>query len=260
MKKVILLFISLLISFPEANTAKEDVSTVLITGSNRNIGLEFVKQFSEKGWRVIATSRSLDSADELIEYSSVHENVIVEQLDITNDDHLQFLQKKYENEAIDILLNNAGYTPRYFSSFRGIMGVDEEATRRSFEVNSIGTMKVIQTFMENIEQSDNGKIVNLSTKAASFKERPEIPMTYSYAMSKAALNSMIRTLSFETNENNIIVVAISPGIVNTTMGMGLMGAIDIDESVSKMMMVIDNLTMEHNGLFLDYEDGRIIDW
>jgi NAD(P)-dependent dehydrogenase (short-subunit alcohol dehydrogenase family) len=83
---------------------------------------------------------------------------------------------------------------------------------------------------------------------------------YSYAMSKAALNSMIRTLSFETNENNIVVVAISPGIVNTTMGMGLMGAIDIDESVSKMMMVIDNLTMEHNGLFLDYEDGRIIDW
>ena len=260
MKKVILLFVSLLISFPEANTAKEDVSTVLITGSNRNIGLEFVKQFSEKGWRVIATSRSLDSADELIEYSSVHENVIVEQLDITNDDHLHFLQKKYENEAIDILLNNAGYTPRYFSSFRGIMGVDEEATRRSFEVNSIGTMKVIQTFMENIEQSDNGKIVNLSTKAASFKERPEIPMMYSYAMSKAALNSMIRTLSFETNENNIVVVAISPGIVNTTMGMGLMGAIDIDESVSKMMMVIDNLTMEHNGLFLDYEDGRIIDW
>ena len=260
MKKVILLFVFLLISFPEVNTAKEDVSTVLITGSNRNIGLEFVKQFSEKGWRVIATSRSLDSADELIEYSSVHENVIVEQLDITNDDHLQFLQKKYENEAIDILLNNAGYTPRYFSSFRGIMGVDEEATRRSFEVNSIGTMKVIQTFMENIEQSDNGKIVNLSTKAASFKERPEIPMMYSYAMSKAALNSMIRTLSFETNENNIVVVAISPGIVNTTMGMGLMGAIDIDESVSKMMMVIDNLTMEHNGLFLDYEDGRIIDW
>ena len=114
MKKVILLFVSLLISFPEANTAKEDVSTVLITGSNRNIGLEFVKQFSEKGWRVIATSRSLDSADELIEYSSDHENVIVEQLDITNDDHLQFLQKKYEKEAIDILLNNAGYTPRYF--------------------------------------------------------------------------------------------------------------------------------------------------
>ena len=76
----------------------------------------------------------------------------------------------------------------------------------------------------------------------------------------AALNSMIKTLSFETIESEIIVVALSPGIVNTTLGMGFMGAIDIDESVSKMMVVIDNLTMDHNGLFLDYEDGRVIGW
>jgi len=83
---------------------------------------------------------------------------------------------------------------------------------------------------------------------------------YSYAMSKAAMNSMVKTLSFETAEKNTIVIAISPGTVNTTLGMGLMGAIDIDESVSKMMAVIDDLTMDHNGLFLDYEDGREIGW
>ena len=57
-----------------------------------------------------------------------------------------------------------------------------------------------------------------------------------------------------------LVIAISPGTVNTTLGMGLMGAIDIDESVSKMMVVIENLTMDANGLFLDYEDGRVIGW
>ena len=66
-------------------------STVLITGSNRNIGLEFVKQFSKAGWRVIATTRSIDSADELIEFSKQNQNVIVEQLDITNDQHLNCL-------------------------------------------------------------------------------------------------------------------------------------------------------------------------
>ena len=55
-------------------------------------------------------------------------------------------------------------------------------------------------------------------------------------------------------------MVLSPGTVNTTPGMSLMGAIDVDESVSKMMTVIDGLTMEHNGLFLDYEDGRTIDW
>ena len=161
---------------------------------------------------------------------------------------------------IDVLLNNAAYTPRYLSSFRGIDGVDHEATRKSFEVNTIGTMKVIQAFISNVEESNNGKIINLSTKAASFEERPEIPMMYSYAMSKAAMNSMVKTLSFETAEKNIIVIAISPGTVNTTLGMGLMGAIDIDESVSKMMVVIENLTMDENGLFLDYEDGRVIGW
>ena len=238
----------------------EEEQTVLITGSNRNIGLEFVKQFSNKGWKVIATTRSLDSADELIEFSKQNQNVVVEQLDITNDDHLNNLKKKYKDDVIDILLNNAAYTPRYFSSFRGIGGVDIEATRKSLEVNTIGTMKVIQTFIDNVERSKKGKIVNLSTKAASFEERPEIPMMYSYAMSKAALNSMIKTLSFETLESEVIVVALSPGIVNTTLGMGFMGAIEIDESVSKMMVVIENLTMDQNGLFLDYEDGRVIGW
>ena len=181
-------------------------------------------------------------------------------MDITNNEHLRNLKKKYNDDVIDVLLNNAAYTPRYLSSFRGIDGVDHEATRKSFEVNTIGTMKVIQAFISNVEESNNGRIINLSTKAASFEERPEIPMMYSYAMSKAAMNSMVKTLSFETAEKNIIVIAISPGTVNTTLGMGLMGAIDIDESVSKMMVVIENLTMDANGLFLDYEDGRVIGW
>ena len=145
MKKIIsLVFISLIISSSGLHSSEEDVSTILITGSNRNIGLEFVKQFSQKGWRVIATTRSLDSADDLIEFSNKNRNVIVEQLDITNDAHLQNLKKKYQDDVVDILLNNAAYTPRYFSSFRGIEGVDIEATRKSFEVNSIGTMRVIQ--------------------------------------------------------------------------------------------------------------------
>ena len=79
-------------------------------------------------------------------------------------------------------------------------------------------------------------------------------------MSKAALNSMIYSLSFETKKKDVVAIAISPGMVNTTPGTSLMGAIEIDESVTKMMVVIENLTMEQNGLFLDYEDGRTIDW
>ena len=176
MIRIFIALVPFILSLNANLNAAEDQSTVLITGSNRNIGFEFVKQFANKGWRVIATTRSIDSADELIEFSKENNNVIIEQLDITNDEHLRNLKKKYNDDVIDVLLNNAAYTPRYLSSFRGLDGVDHEATRKSFEVNTIGTMKVIQAFISNVAESNNGKIINLSTKAASFEERPEIPM------------------------------------------------------------------------------------
>ena len=133
MIRIFIALVPFILSLNANLNAAEDQSTVLITGSNRNIGFEFVKQFANKGWRVIATTRSIDSADELIEFSKENNNVIIEQLDITNDEHLRNLKKKYNDDVIDVLLNNAAYTPRYLSSFRGIDGVDHEATRKSFE-------------------------------------------------------------------------------------------------------------------------------
>ncbi len=179
MIRIFIALVPFILSLNANLNAAEDQSTVLITGSNRNIGFEFVKQFANKGWRVIATTRSIDSADELIEFSKENNNVIIEQLDITNDEHLRNLKKKYNDDVIDVLPNNAAYTPRYLSSFRGIDGVDHEATRKSFEVNTIGTMKVIQAFISNVEESNNGKIIKLSTKAACCQGRPECPMMYS---------------------------------------------------------------------------------
>ena len=129
MIRIFIALVPFILSLNANLNAAEDQSTVLITGSNRNIGFEFVKQFANKGWRVIATTRSIDSADELIEFSKENNNVIIEQLDITNDEHLRNLKKKYNDDVIDVLLNNAAYTPRYLSSFRGIDGVDHEATR-----------------------------------------------------------------------------------------------------------------------------------
>jgi len=239
---------------------ENDEPTVLITGSNRNLGLEFVKQFSKKNWNVIATTRNPKEADELQEYAANNNNVVIETLDITNNQHIENLSSKYKEQTIDILLNNAGLTPRHLSAFRKLSGVDEDITRTSFEINALGTMKIIQAFMKNVEQSENGKIIALSSKASSFGERLKIPMMYSYAMSKAALNSMIYSLSFETKKKDVIAISLSPGMVNTTPGTSLMGAIEIDESVTKMMAVIENLTMDQNGLFIDYEDGRTIPW
>ena len=258
--KIIALIALLCLYPPQSQSFDNENPTVFITGSNRNIGLEFVKQFSENNWNVIATARNPEKAKELQIIAAEQDNVVIEQLDVTDHEQIESLAEKYTDQPIDILLSNAALTPRYKSAFKKIKGVDFDIARSSFEINVLGPLKLIQSFMPNVEKSQGKKIIALSSKVGSFSERPKIPFMYSYSISKAALNSLLYSLSFESKRKNIVVVAISPGMVNTTPGMKLPGAIEIEESVTKMMQVIDDLTMADNGHFIDYEDGRQLAW
>ena len=258
--KIIALIALLCLYPPQSQSFDNENPTVFITGSNRNIGLEFVKQFSENNWNVIATARNPETAKELQTIAAEQDNVVIEQLDVTDHEQIESLAEKYTDQPIDILLSNAALTPRYKSAFKKIKGVDFDIARSSFEINVLGPLKLIQSFMPNVEKSQGKKIIALSSKVGSFGERPKIPFMYSYSISKAALNSLLYSLSFESKRKNIVVVAISPGMVNTTPGMKLPGAIETEESVTKMMQVIDDLTMADNGHFIDYEDGRRLAW
>jgi len=258
--KLITLIALLCLYPPQSQSFDNENPTVFITGSNRNIGLEFVKQFSENNWNVIATARNPEEAKELQIIANEQDNVVIEQLDVTDHEQIESLAEKYRDQPIDILLSNAALTPRYKSAFKKIKGVDFDIARSSFEINVLGPLKLIQSFMPNVEKSQGKKIIALSSKVGSFGERPKIPFMYSYSISKAALNSLLHTLSFESKRKNIVVVAISPGMVNTTPGMKLPGAIEVEESVTKMMQVIDDLTMADNGHFINYEDGRQLAW
>ena len=173
---------------------------------------------------------------------------------------MQALQTKYAEQPIDVLLSNAGITPKYKSAFKRVSGVDWEMARKSMDVNAIAPLQLAQTFMDNVAASKQTKIIVISSKAGSFEVGPKMPMMYSYRASKTALNMYIYTLSFETPKNDVIVTLLSPGQVNTMPGMKLPNAIETDESVSKMLKVIDSLTMEQNGKFLDFEDGRELGW
>ena len=258
--KITSLIALLCLFHPQSHSFDNENPTVFITGSNRNIGLEFVKQFSENNWNVIATARKPEDASELQTIAAAHENVVIEQLDVTNYEEINSLAEKYKDQPIDILLSNAALTPRYQSAFKKIDGVNLDIARSSFEINVLGPLKLIQSFMPNVEKSQGKKIIALSSKQGSFGERLKIPMMYSYSISKAGLNSLLYSLSFESKRKNILVVAISPGMVNTTPGMKIPGAIEIEESVTKMMQVIDDLTMADNGHFIDFEDGRKLAW
>ena len=237
-----------------------DAPTVLITGANRGIGLEYVKQMSQRGWNIIATARKPESADELRAIADDHKQLVIERLDVTDFERIDELSAKYADQPIDILLSNAGITPKYKSAFKNVKGVDWDMAVKSLEVNAIAPLKLAQAFMSQVAASEQKKIVVISSKAGSFELSPKMPMMYSYRGSKAALNMYMYALSFETPKQGVILVLLSPGQVNTVPGMKIPNAIETDESVSKMLKVIDGLTPENNGQFLDFEDGRALPW
>ena len=237
--------------------------TVLITGANRGIGLEFVRQFSERGWNVIATARTPKKADELNALAADNNRIVVEQLDVTDHTRIDWLADIYKDQPIDILLSNAGITPKYASAFKRLDGVDFDMALQSLEVNAIGPLKLAQAFMDHVAASEQKKIIIISSTAGSFAHGPQMPMMYSYRASKAALNMYMYALSFETPKRDIILTVLSPGSVRTFDLPGMKpppDMIETDESVSKMLTVIDKLTPEHNGKFLDYDTGEGLDW
>jgi NAD(P)-dependent dehydrogenase (short-subunit alcohol dehydrogenase family) len=233
--------------------------TVLITGSNRGIGIEFTKQFTQRGWNVIATTRKPEKAKELNALAKKHKSITVEQLDVTDHARIEALAARYKDQPIDILLNNAGLTPKYKSAFFPLEGIDFDIALKSLKVNALGPLKMCQAFMDHVKASDQKKIIIISSKVGSIPESPKMVMFYSYRGSKAALNMYMYTLSFETPEKNVILTLLSPGIVNTTEGAKIPNAIEKKESVSKMMKIIFALTPKDNGKFMSY-DGSEVDW
>ena len=252
---------ALLVLSPQA---KADIvpgkPTVLITGGNRGIGLEFVKQFTERGWNVIATARKPEEAGELNGLAKTHKSITVEQLDVTDHARIEALAARYRDKPIDILLNNAGLTPKYDTAFNPLSNIDFDIALKSFKVNALGPLKMCQAFMDNVAASDQKKIILISSKAGSISASPKMPMFYSYRGSKAALNMYMYTLSFETPKKNVILTLLSPGMVNTVEGTKIPNAIEKEESVSKMMKIIESLTPQDNGKFLSYEDRSDVGW
>jgi len=249
----------LVLSSPVSADILPGKPTVLITGSNRGIGLEFVKQFTERSWNVIATTRKPAKADELNALARKHKSITVEQLDVTDHARIEALAAQYKDQPIDILLNNAGLTPKYKTAFFPLEGIDFDIALKSLKVNAIGPLKMCQAFMEHVMASKQKKIIVISSKVGSITESPKMVMFYSYRGSKAALNMYMYTLSLETPKKNVILTLLSPGMVNTTEGMKLPNAIEKDESVSKMIKVIEALTPKDNGRFLSY-DGSEVNW
>lgn len=228
--------------------------TVLITGANRGIGLEFTERFASEGWRVIGCCRNPAEATELQQLAARFPGIDVHQLDVTDYDQVAALARRLQNRAIDILLSNAGiYGPKGKSFGK----VEAAPWREVFEVNTIAPMMLVQAFAAHVAASERKLVAVVSSKMGSIDDNGS-GGAYIYRSSKTAVNQVVKSLSIDLAERGISVLALHPGWVKTAMG-GPNAEIGVDESVNGMVQLLLSAGSEVSGQFFDY-NGDSIAW
>lgn len=231
------------------------MKTILITGANRGLGLEFTRQYLEDGNEVIATARNMDTIDDLTDLRDEHEDrLAIHELDVTDTETIESTHEAVveSHGELDLLINNAG-TMGSKESFDSITELDLETV---FDVNTLGPFRVTQQFLPMV-QSSSGKVIFITSLMGSIEDNG-IGGSYPYRISKAGLNMLGRTLSNDYPESEVKFLLLHPGWVKTRMG-GDGAKIDRTTSVSGMRTVIADLNEEMNGEFYNY-DGEQMPW
>ncbi len=240
-----------------AGALNPEAPTVLITGSNRGIGLEFARQYAEAGWNVIATCRDPASADELNALAAQHEQLVVERLDLLDHPGIDALAEQYAGQPIDILLNNAGLMR---GPDRGQMvgTIDYAEFDRFYRINAAGPLKVSEAFYQHVKAGD-AKIMAALTTGKGNRGIP-FPGFSLYKTSKAALDSIQNEIAIRWKRQGIMAVTLLPGRVLThgEPAGSDPNAVPVDKSVAGMREVLAGLTMEQSGRTLQW-DGTLIE-
>jgi NAD(P)-dependent dehydrogenase (short-subunit alcohol dehydrogenase family) len=233
--------------------------TVLITGANRGLGLEFARQYAREGWRVIACCRSAADAPELKDLTA-KDVLTVHSLDVADFAAIDRLATELQGMPIDVLINNAGYfgpKPQADKNPAQLFGhIDYEIWQQVLRINTMAPMKMAEAFITHIEASTQKKLVTISsTEGSMAKAKGGI---YAYKTSKAAVNMVMRNLSIDLKQRGVITAAFCPGWVKTRMG-GATAPLEAPESIAGMRKVIDGLTLETSGRFWLY-NGDTVPW
>ena len=185
--------------------------TILITGSNRGLGLEFTRQYAAAGWNIIASCRDPATAKELQELATAHDQIAIEKLDVTSDAEVADLAQRYKDQPIDVLLNNAGiYGTLEKQTLRGF---DFEELKKVFDVNTIGSLRVSQAFLDNVLASEQKKIISLGGGMGTQSIGRLFGGHYFIKMSKAAHLMGMGVMQTDLKATEIMIVMISPGRV-----------------------------------------------
>lgn len=239
------------------------MASVLVTGGNRGLGFELVRQYADEGWRVMACCRNPDASRELVRVAAQAESLVtVHALDVTDFDAVDALARDLEGEAIDVLINCAGLIGRR-NFDRGVMtdqafgNSDFDEWSDVYRTNVMGPMKMSEAFVDHVAASDQKKIVTLTSEVASMSQN-NFGGLYAYRASKAAVNAIMRSMSLDLAARGIIAFPLHPGWARTEMG-GQAATVDPAASAQGMRAVIAAADMSKSGRYLVY-DGSEMEW
>jgi NAD(P)-dependent dehydrogenase (short-subunit alcohol dehydrogenase family) len=229
--------------------------SALITGANRGLGFEFVRQYLVDGWQVYAACRDPASASELrrlIETSDGKLRMLA--MDVTDPTSVDAAATELDGQAIDLLLNNAGIIGPQGQT---IGNIDYEAWAEVLAVNTMGPMRVSEAFVEHVARSDRKLIVTLTSGMGSIADNSS-GGSILYRSSKAAVNMVMRSLAIDLASRGITCVVVNPGWVRTDMG-GPNASLQPAESISALRRLIATLGPEQSGKFFNHT-GREYPW
>lgn len=228
--------------------------TALVTGANRGLGLEFARQYSRSGWRVLACCRSSSAELEGLKHVDVY------QLDVTDHAGIEALAAELSGVEIDVLINNAGVNGQASMDDRSpetqaFGNTDYENFMRTLRINLFGPLKVAESFVDHVASSKRKTIANVTSLYGSIGSN-ESGAFYAYRASKSGLNAITKSMAVDLKDCGVVAVGLHPGWVATDLG-GTNADISPEESVAGMRQVLANLNPSNSGKVIAYS-GEIV--
>ena len=221
------------------------MSTFLVTGSNRGIGLEFCKQLNNNDNNVIATCRK--ASKELLDLGVN----VVENIDINSEESIINLKKQLSGIKLDCLINNAG-----IAEYNSLDNLDPESIRRQFEVNALNPLLLTKSLLGFLKRKS--KIIFITSRMGSIEDNTS-GGSYGYRMSKVSLSMAAKSLSIDLLKDDIYVAILHPGLVSTRMTGFTESGISTKESVVGILKIINSLNNKNSGTFW-HTNGEILPW
>jgi len=246
------------------------LKSVFITGANRGIGLNLVKEIAStlKPQHLFATFRNVAQAKELEEFAKSNSCVHLIQMDVRDyskyDDIVSSVDTITKGAGLNLLINNAGISSKYAR----LSSTKKDALMDSFETNTVAPIMLTKAFLHLLQKGadsmpdspcgiNRAAVVNVSSILGSISANDNGGM-FPYRCSKAALNAATKSMSVDFQKSKILAISIHPGWVQTDMG-GPKAPVTPTESVRGIVKVLKDLNETHSGEFLQY-DGEKLPW